>query len=321
MSKAYTTEVYQQARDRFLALKDPGQLADLLKISLHELHSLASASHYHIMRMRNARGKVRVLFMPDHKLKAVQRRLNHWLQAVYYLEKPSCVYGFVRCPDDVAPKLDIITHAQNHVGRNFVVGADVFRFFPSIKAHMVRNVFLSAPFHFDPQLASALALLCVSRNWLPTGSPVSPVISNLVFLGPDRDLQLLADRYGYTYTRYADDLTFSGHSRPDEAFRHQLEEILLQHGFILHRRKYRVQSRTTRQMVTGLVVNDKVSLPREYRKRLRAIQHNLVQYGPELEAKTFFNRFHISENDLIRFQYIVRGRQRWVDRVRMTSLP
>lgn len=321
MSKAYTTEVYRQARDRFLALKDPGQLADLLKISLHELYSLASAHHYQIVRMRNARGKLRVLFQPDRKLKAVQRRLNHWLQSVYYLEKPDCVYGFVRCPDDVAPKLDIITHAQNHVGKNFVVGADVFRFFPSIKAHRVRNVFLSGPFHFDLQLATAVALLCVCHNWMPTGSPVSPVISNLVFLGPDRDLLGLANRYGYTYTRYADDLTFSGHSRPDEAFRHQLEEILLKHGFTLNRRKYRVQSRHVRQMVTGLVVNDKVSLPREYRKRLRAIQHNLVQYGLELEAKTFFNRFHISENDVIRFQYIVRGRQRWIDRIRMTSFP
>ena len=102
---------------------------------------------------------------------------------------------------------------------------------------MVRKLFLGPLFHFDPNLASALALLCTYRHSLPTGSPLSPVISNFVCLGMDADLTLLARKHGYAYTRYADDLTFSGERPPEAGFFESVTRITGEYNFTLEERR------------------------------------------------------------------------------------
>jgi RNA-directed DNA polymerase len=123
------------------------------------------------------------------------------------------------------------------------------------KTLAVQKVLLNAPFQFNEELASAMALLCLHKKQLPTGAPTSPVISNFIFREADTEINQLAQKYGYTYTRYADDLTFSGDQRPGALFKQELEQILRTHGFELNQRKYRVQSKYGRQTVTGLIVN------------------------------------------------------------------
>ncbi len=316
MDKAYTVKGFGEARLKFAALQTPGDLAGLLGITQGALFHLAAYPRYTYFRKRTGRRKRRALFRPTPELKSVQKSLNYFLQAVYYPIRPASVHGFVKCPSDVPYKLSILSNAQCHTGKNYVVSADVFRFFPTISATMVRNVFLSAPFHFNVDLASALALLCVCRNWLPAGSPVSPVISNLVCIPLDQALERLAEGHGYTYTRYADDLTFSGNEPPGDMFRQQLEMILGQHGFLLNYKKYRVQSRHSRQMVTGLVVNEKVNLPRAYKKKLRAMVHNM-EHSVTLQACTFLKKYWLGEIERQYFINMIEGRKRWVKQVEM----
>ena len=346
------------AADAFLGLKTPSGLASLLDSDSGQLIAAVRDGRYERLSVKSGKGKPRTVFHPEYRLLRLQRSLNHYLQAVYFSIRPEGVYGFVKCPSDSSNPYTIVTNAQNHVGRKYVINADIFRFFPSIKGEAVWDMFLRAPFHFDIQLASAAALLCLYRNWLPTGAPTSPVISNLVCVGLDRDLEVLARKNGYVYTRYADDLTFSGDMHPEEGwgtagaperdesefgygvrdsfgdsggsslptevpimgevggFRPELEAILLRHGFQLNRNKYRVQSRRSRQTVTGLVVNDKVNVSRDYRRRLRAIQHNTKVRGMLESTAQYYDLSQVKVGDVEKFIATIHGKMGYVGMVR-----
>jgi retron-type reverse transcriptase len=111
------------------------------------------------------------------------------------------------------------------------------------------------------------------RNSLPQGSPASPLLSNIVCQSLDESLSNLAKRYGLTYTRYADDMTFSSnHSVYAQGgkFLEEVRSIVTSHGFQINDKKTRLQKKGSRQEVTGVIINDKINTYREYRKNLRA---------------------------------------------------
>ena len=111
------------------------------------------------------------------------------------------------------------------------------------------------------------------RNALPQGSPSSPLLSNIVCSTLDKRLTDLARRYGLTYTRYADDMTFSSdHSvyARDGAFLQELDDIVRGCGFKINEKKTRLQKKGSRQEVTGLIVGEKVNTYRQFIKNLRA---------------------------------------------------
>ena len=319
MMGKYTIDGFLKAREMFTGIKTPDDLARLMKITPAGLFRLVRYPRYEVIRSANPRGRSRTLFHPQPKLHDAQVRINYFLQAIYYFIRPACVYGFTGTPTDSPDKRNILTNAQNHTGKSYVISADIFRFFPSINGRMVRNVFMAEPFRFDINLASAAALLCLYRNWLPTGSPASPAISNLVCLNLDKELIQLAERHAYTYTRYADDLTFSGDQKPGDDFMQELESILAQNGFQLNYKKYRVQSKHRRQSVTGLTVNEKVNIPREYVRRLRAIRHNTARNGILLEARRYLRDDQLTEYKLEKFANSVAGKENFVKAVRKFS--
>ena len=125
-----------------------------------------------------------------------------------------------------------------------------------------------------------LVQLVTRRGRLPQGAPTSPHLANLVARRLDQRLVELSERLGWTYTRYADDLSFSGDTDPGELLP-RVEAIVLDEQFRLARQKTRVRSRHQRQVVTGLVVNDRVRLPKPQRRRLRAMLHR-ARYDPDL---------------------------------------
>jgi RNA-directed DNA polymerase len=234
MASNYTLAGQKGLSRSFLQCKSPAQLASLLRMPHYKLRRVILYPDYRRKVIARASGKARVLHIPGLRLKKVQRELNRYLQAVYYDLMPAQVHGFVLCPADGVRARNIVTNALPHIGKKVVISMDLFRFFPSVKALMVQKLFLGPPFHFDPNLASALALLCTYRHSLPTGSPLSPVISNFVCLGMDAELALLARKHGYAYTRYADDLTFSGERPPEAGFFESVTRITGEHGFTLN---------------------------------------------------------------------------------------
>lgn len=235
-------------------------------------------------------GGVRRIHAPEATLKAVQRRI---LRAVLVpLRCHPAVHGFEK-------GRSIVTNAVKHVGREVVIRLDIQDFFPSISLKRVSQFFRNHG--WNREAANLLTRLCTHEGGLPQGPPTSPRLANLVNYRLDARLHGLAvahsgkvktrnPRSGQlldrptgigeaTYTRYADDLTFSFTSGDAWLVRGVLwfaRHIVEDEGYRLHlRRKLRIRRRHERQAVTGLVVNQRVNLPRETKRRLRAVEHHI----------------------------------------------
>lgn len=215
----------------------------------------------------------RVLEIPDDELKSVQRLLLRRLLARLPVSRHA--HGFV-------PGRSAVTAAREHAGREFVVTLDVRDFFPSVKSAAVRAV--ADELGLATCDAAGFVRLTTLRGRLPQGAPTSPMLANLAFRRCDARLAGLAARLGLAYTRYADDLAFSG-GREALRVAASVRKILADDGFRLANEKTRVMPRASRQEVCGLVVNDGVRLPREHRRLLRAILHDAGRRGLAAAAK------------------------------------
>jgi RNA-directed DNA polymerase len=229
--------------------------------------------------------KVRWIEAPGTNLKSIQRTLLD--DTLYTLRATEHAHGFV-------PGRSIVTNARLHVGRQWVVTLDIKDFFPSITSRQVRAAIDGLG--SEPEVLSALTRLLSRHGRLPQGAPTSPHVANLVAAEIDHRLAGMVTSRGWIYTRYADDLTFSGDSAP-LGLVDEVEALLREHGFRVARGKTHVTGRDQRQMVTGLVVNDRVRLPKPQRRRLRAMLHQAEIRGdaaaldPVLQGHLAFARF------------------------------
>ena len=229
------------------------------------------ASYYHELTIPKKRGGVRTLTVPLHPLKWVQRSLL--LVLTHLFPRHKCAHGFERGKS-------IITHAKQHVGKRYVYTIDIKDFFPSITRNRVFGMLQAYPVKATTPVARYLANLTCHNGCLPQGTPTSPILSNLLCRRLDSRLFKWARRNGYTYSRYADDLTFSTNRdrfpEHDIAF---IDDVIRGEGFEVNEEKRRLQPYYKRQMVTGLVVNEKLNLPREKLRGLRALLHNIEEHG------------------------------------------
>ncbi|NNF42779.1 MAG: RNA-directed DNA polymerase [Phycisphaerales bacterium] len=224
---------------------------------------------YHAFEVRKRGGGTRKIFAPDATLKALQRRILRRLLAL--LVSHDAVHGF-------ETGRSIVTNARVHAGRAVVIRLDIRQFFPSTTADRIERLFRHLG--WKREAAHRLTELCTWSDGLPPGAPTSPRLANLVNYRMDTRLAGLASSLGAIYTRYADDLTFS--LERDEPRRvggliGGTDAIVADHGYRLHRRrKLHIRRQHQQQLVTGLVVNGGVNLPRVTRRRLRAIDHALA---------------------------------------------
>lgn len=260
------------------------------------LYKLSSAQKYTTFEISKKNGGQRTIAAPVDRLKELQRRLADLLQDC--LDeintarelKDRTAHGFRR-------GRSIITNARQHRHRRWVFNIDLENFFPSINFGRVRGFFIkNRDFKLHEKVATVLAQIACHDNSLPQGSPCSPIISNLVTHVLDMHLVKLAQGAGCTYSRYADDLTFSSNKRqvPPEIAQQVSEQGLDAHrwlagdglhntikrsGFSINTKKTHLMYRESRQKVTGLVVNQKINVPWEYRHNVRAMVHRLISKG------------------------------------------
>lgn len=248
--------------------------------------------HYRGLLVPKRRGGLRLIEAPMPRLKAVQRRLlDDFLQPLPCHE---AAHGFVR-------GRNVATHAAGHAGQDFVIRFDLRDFFPSIGRARVSATLRTLG--LPDAVVERLVLLCLTRTpaplrerpredgsidadgarrlasfHLPQGAPTSPVLANLCAFPMDLRLDGLARRFGARYTRYADDLVFSGPAslrRDQRALRAWVTAIVEDEGFRLRRDKTRAMPAGGRQSVTGVVVNTRPNLARERYDRLKAELHQL----------------------------------------------
>jgi retron-type reverse transcriptase len=228
---------------------------------------------YHSWDLPKRKGGTRRITAPAPLLKTIQRRLLD----VVFAEVPChrAATGFRR-------GVSIADNARPHVGRKVVVNVDLQGFFPNTRFKRVRRaVERVLPRRLGVEARRLVVDICTMDGGLPIGAPSSPAIANIVMQPVDRALAKVAARHGVAYTRYADDLTLSG----DDPLRLLpfLRQLVGQLGYSLDPKKTNIFRRGRRQVVTGLVVNDKVSVPRRLRRRLRAAAHRVALHGASAE--------------------------------------
>jgi RNA-directed DNA polymerase len=282
-------------------LSTPSELATALKLTVPQLRWLSfhsdvtSRIHYVHFTVPKRSGGIRTLSSPHRRLAAAQE----WILSNILTKLPteSAAHGFVAGHS-------IVTNAQPHVGQDIVMNLDLEAFFPSITFPRVRSVFHRLG--YSPSVATILALLCTEcprrqvtydgqpyhvatgPRGLPQGACTSPALSNQVARKLDKRLMGLATKLELKYTRYADDLTISGSANLKERIGYvlaRIRHIAQDEGFVVNEKKTRIQRRNTAQMVTGLVVNDRVSVARTEVRRIRAILHRARTEGLAAQNK------------------------------------
>ena len=230
-------------------------------------------------------GGERRIDAPHKPLKMVQRALSFVFDSMF--SPAESAYGFIH-------GRGIVQNAQVHLGQDYVLNVDLKGFFPSISTGRLIALFRSNPAtDMSVYMATSIARLCSFRGALPQGSPASPVLTNMVSVRLDARLAGLSQRYGCTYSRYVDDLTFSAERRrPLDKMMPRLEQILVTEGFELNPDKTRMQFRSMRQEVTGLVISHSdsgvepmVNAPRKFRRDVRAALHVWRRDGLQLAAE------------------------------------
>jgi hypothetical protein len=256
--------------------------------------------HYTYRWLAKRSGKARLLEMPKQRLKAFQRRLLHDL--LDHIPPHEAAHGYRR-------SRSVASYVAPHAGRSIVLHFDLRDFFPSVRAARVHALFSTAG--YPPSVARLLTGLCTNavppevwlampapdrapageRNrqlyryaHLPQGAPTSPALANLCAYRLDCRLAALARMVGARYTRYADDLAFSGDEQLERSarrFQVHVCRIALEEGFEIHTRKTRFMRQSVRQQLGGLVVNSHPNVQRAEYDRLKAILYNCVRHGPD----------------------------------------
>ena len=285
-------------------------------------HADLQRQHYAFRLLPKRSGGGRLIEAPRSRLKALQRRiLDGLLDAVPVHE--AC-HGFTR-------DRSVLTHARVHVGQPVVIRFDLMNFFASITAAQVRATFqtLGYPAGVAQDLTALCTLLtpepviarlqddgwldwhqarCLRSPHLAQGAPSSPILANLCAFQLDLRLAGLADTMGARYSRYADDLVFSGPASVGSSFDRLaawVGRIALEEGYTVNHRKTWLASQATQQRVCGVVVNQHPNLPREAFDRLRALLHQCATHGPASQ----------SDRALDEFRLHVLGRMTWAEQV------
>jgi RNA-directed DNA polymerase len=290
-------------------LRTFGDLAEWLKLTTEQLDWLADTrrqhdrtgipvlQHYFYTFSPKRSGLPRLIEAPKPRLRFIQRRILHEILDLVPPHQSS--HGFVR-------GRSCLTGAQIHAGERVVVSMDLQNFFTTVPSARVHAIFRCLGYPWA--VARLLTGLCTTAtpasvfsrgpegaafDWrarklfgvphLAQGAPTSPALANLSAWHLDRRLAKLVHCFDANYTRYADDLAFSGGDRLQQKldpFRRLVEAIIREEGFSLNSGKTRIMGRSKAQRITGLVVNEHVNISRRTFDDLKAVLHNCIKHGP-----------------------------------------
>jgi RNA-directed DNA polymerase len=305
----------QHLKEGFLQMQTKQELVDLInqskkvlypedeqKIGIKKITYYANSKlckkRYKTFVVKKKSGGERIIQAPIKGFKSILKPLNLIFQTVFEPHKNA--FGFV-------PQMSIVDNAKRHVGKNFVYNIDLKDFFHSFDRNAVKMGIWFYGFKMEKSkepLAYLLACLCTheteidgkSVSVLPQGNPCSPTLTNLLCTKLDKRLNGLARRFGATYSRYADDITFScnrGIFEKDE-FQAELKRIIEEdQGLEIQPTKTRLQGSGFRQDATGLTVNEKVNVQPRYTKQIRIYLHLWKKYGYAKASSIFAKQYKL----------------------------
>jgi RNA-directed DNA polymerase len=283
----------QHRIDQFTSLTSLKEVANLLGVKPSSLAYMLYHAYenrdglYKVVKLKKKTGGEREIHIPSDGLKKIQSRLNKYLQDIYWEKKSA--HGFIQ-------KRSIITNANNHKRKKYVLNIDLKDFFPSINFGRVYGLLMGQPYGLPKGAAKVIAQIACTDRFLPQGSPCSPIISNMICSYLDYCLERYAEKYSLRYTRYADDITFSTNlsSFPEAVctigedraiiLGDGLISIIEKNGFQVNQEKIGLYDKQFRQEVTGIVVNRFINVPRSFVRNTRAMLDKWRRKGIE-EAK------------------------------------
>ena len=247
--------------------------AALLGVEVNRLEEILNnvSGHYQEFWMRKRSGGYRMISAPDKDLQAIQSTIYSRILSSVTIVHPAAV-GF-RCGRSV------VDNAAPHLGKRYVLKMDIHDFFGSIRSPRVRQTFKKIG--YPENVSKVLGALCCLHRHLPQGAPTSPALSNIVGYEMDRKLAALAAEYGLTYTRYADDLTFSGDVFPKEQIIPQVKRIIRDVKFEPNHKKTHFMNQSSRKIITGVSVASgvKLTIPKSKKREIRKNVYFILTKG------------------------------------------
>lgn len=266
--------------------REISSLCQDLGYSARTLYSVSNTvdKHYHSVEISKSNGEVRLLHVPDKLLKSIQKRIADVLLSQ---ECISCYATAYRIGGSTR------RNASIHVGKKKVLKMDIRKFFDHVTYSMVKERVFTAN-KYSESIRILLSVLCVYIHRLPQGAPTSPAISNIIMREFDEVVGKWCNEKGIAYSRYCDDMTFSGDFDEKEIITF-VDHELRKNGFFLNHKKTICLHDGQRKEVTGIVVNEKISVPAYYKKKIRQEFYYLNKYGLESHTAKVANDENIEK--------------------------
>lgn len=287
------TNVQRLQKNEMPVIETDRELARFLQIEYSTLRYLVyhrdviTFDNYYRFEIPKKNGKMRQIAAPKTQLKAAQRQILE--QILQKAEISDLSHGFIK-------SRSVLTGAKaHHTSPDLLINIDLENFFPTITFARVRGLYQS--FGYSGYIASLLAMICTycermpleikgeikyiktSDRILPQGSPASPMITNIICRTMDQRIYGLCQKLGFTYTRYADDMSFSYTGDVDSlsigSFLGSIRKIIEDEGFHMNQEKTHILRKNNRQYITGIVINnEEIGVPKKWVKILKASIHN-----------------------------------------------
>lgn len=269
-------------------IKEENSLKSLYAVSNH------IEDHYHGAYIPKRNGGKRHLFVPDCLLHTIQTNILKQILNQRTVSSHAKAYY---------PGAKLIENAEPHIGAEKILKLDIKDFFENITYPMVYQQAFPSEM-FPPSIRTMLVNLCCYKDYLPQGAVTSPMISNLVMKPFDEYMGKWCEERGIHYTRYCDDMTFSGEFDEKEA-ENKVRSFLGVMGFELNQKKTKVVKKHHRQSVTGIVVNEKPQVSREYRRRLRQEAYYCEKYGIREHLERTNQKEYLEKGELRYLQHLI----------------
>ena len=258
--------------NNLIVYRELSSLENDLQIKARTLYSISNnlGKHYKKVQIPKRSGGVRKLTIPDNILKFVQRSINDNL----LFNMPVSPYASA-----YRSGVSLTENAKPHVNKDWIVKLDIHKFFDSVMYSTVKEKAFPESIYSE-DLRVLLTMLCYYNDSLPQGAPTSPAISNIILYDFDLRVGNLCRKRNIAYTRYCDDMTFSGNGEMPDIVSFIRDELRKEHLF-LNEAKTVIAKRGMKQEVTGIVVNEKLNIPRDYIRKIRQEVYYCRKYGVE----------------------------------------
>ena len=259
-----------------IVYKELASVEQDLGFSAKTLYGLSNnlEKHYHNVLIPKRDGSKRKLSVPDLILKRVQKSIADNILAQYPVSKYAKAYKVGS---------NVQRNAQPHIGKKKILKLDIEGFFDHILYSQVKNIVFCEEKFAEP-IRVLLTMLCYYKESLPQGAPTSPAITNIIMYDFDETVGAFCGEKKIAYTRYCDDMTFSGDFDEGEVIAFVKGE-LCKLGLFLKNRKTAVIPASKRQTVTGIVVNEKLNITKDYKKKIRQEMHYIQKFGLDEHIK------------------------------------